>query len=124
MSSFTPDADLELFFDPELIGADVKAQLGPDLPFVIAQRALYNTWTPTQMRPLAKTDYMRSHLSVLSVLTVVSDPGVEAYSAAFDKQRPSHSTYLTLVIIHEPADQRVVAVSCVLSKSSSEDFVR
>ena len=31
MSSFTPDADLKLLFDPELIFADVKAQLGPDL---------------------------------------------------------------------------------------------
>ena len=91
--------------------------------FVIAQRSLYNTLTPTQMRPLAKTDYTCSHLSVFSVLTVVSDPGVEAYSAAFDKQRPSPSTYLTLVIIHKPTDQ-IVAVGCVLSKSSSEDFVR
>ena len=32
MSSSTPDADLEFLFDPELIPADVKAQLGPDLP--------------------------------------------------------------------------------------------
>jgi glucosamine-phosphate N-acetyltransferase len=64
------------------------------------------------MRPLAKTDYTRSHLSVLSVLTVVSDPGVEAYSAAFDKQRLSPSTYFTLVIIHKPTDQ-IVGVGCV-----------
>ncbi|EDR08498.1 uncharacterized protein LACBIDRAFT_235009 [Laccaria bicolor S238N-H82] len=96
MLSFTPDADLELLFDPELIPADVKSQLGPDL----------------HIRPLAKTDYTRSHLSVLSVLTVVTDPGVEAYSAAFDKQRLSTSTYFTLVIIHKPTDQ-IVAVGCV-----------
>ena len=31
MSSFAPDADLELLFDPELILADVKAQIGHDL---------------------------------------------------------------------------------------------
>lgn len=74
------------------------------------------------MRSLAKTDYTCSDLSVLSVLTIVSYPGVETYSAAFDKQRPSSSTYLNLVIIHKPTDQ-IVAVSCVLSKGSSEDFV-
>ena len=85
---------------------------GPIYTFVIAQRALYDTLTPTQIRPLAKTDYTRSHLSVLSVLTVVSDPGVEAYSAAFDRQRLSPSTYFTLVIIDKPTDQ-IVAVGCV-----------
>ncbi|EDR06418.1 uncharacterized protein LACBIDRAFT_154298, partial [Laccaria bicolor S238N-H82] len=94
------NADLELLFDPELIPADVKSQLGPDL----------------HIRPLAKTDYTRSpHLSVLSVLTIVSDPCVEAYSAAFDKHRRSpftYSKYFTVVIIHKPTDQ-IVAVGCV-----------
>ena len=51
--------------------------LGPIYTFVIAQQALYDTLTPTQMRPLAKTGYTRSQISVLSVLTVLSDPGVE-----------------------------------------------
>ena len=123
MSSFTPDADLELLFDPELILADVKAHIGHDLEVRHCSASTVQHTDPTWMRPLAKTDYTCSHLSVLSFLAVVSDPGVEAYSAAFDKQRPSPSTYLTLVIIHKPADQ-IVAVGCVLSKNSSEDFVR
>ena len=80
-----------------------EPSLGPFYTFVIAQQELYDTLTPTQMHPLAKTDYTHSHLLVLSVLTVVSDPGMEAYSAAFDKLRFSPSTYFTLVIIHKPS---------------------
>ena len=54
-----------------------EPSLGPIYTFVIAQQELYDTLTPTQMRPSAKTDYTRSHLLVLSVLTVLSDPAVE-----------------------------------------------
>ena len=97
-----------------------ESSLGPIYAFVIAQQALYDTLTPTQMRPLAKTDYTRPLLLVLSVLTVVSDPGVEAYSAAFEKLRFSPSTYFTLVIIHKPTDQ-IVAVGCVFVE---QKFVR
>ena len=39
---------------------------GPIYTFVIAQQALYDTLTPIQMRPLAKTDYTRSHLLLSS----------------------------------------------------------
>lgn len=76
------------------------------------------------MCPLAKTDYSRSHLPVLSVLAIASDPGVghtqrplkssglEAYSAASDKQRLSPSTYFAFVMIHKPTDP-IVAVGRV-----------
>ena len=77
MSSFTPDADLELLFDPKLIPADVRAQLGPDLHVRHCSASTVRHTHPTQMRPLAKIDYTRSQLLVLSVLTVLSDPGVE-----------------------------------------------
>ena len=58
----------------------------------------------------------------------MSDPGVEAYSTAFDKLRFSPSTYFTLVIIHKPTDQ-IVAVGCVFVEQKfvrawSEHFVR
>jgi glucosamine-phosphate N-acetyltransferase len=45
----------------------------------------------------------------------VSDPGVEAYSTAFNKQRLSPTTYFSLVVI-----QIVVFIAALLSESSSE----
>ncbi|KAJ3528146.1 hypothetical protein NMY22_g9531 [Coprinellus aureogranulatus] len=96
MPKFTPDSELELLFNPELIPASVKAELPPDL----------------HIRPLARTDYHRSHIKVLSVLTSAPDPGLAGYQATFDAQRSLANTYYTLVIINKENDQ-VVAVGCV-----------
>jgi glucosamine-phosphate N-acetyltransferase len=64
------------------------------------------------MRPLASTDYNRGHLAVLSVLTVVSDPGEAAWLAQFNAMRAATRTYYTLVIVDKNSDQ-IVAVGCV-----------
>ncbi|EAU87181.1 glucosamine 6-phosphate N-acetyltransferase [Coprinopsis cinerea okayama7 len=96
MTKFTPDSALQLLFDPNLIPAHVKAELPPDL----------------HMRPLARTDYHRSHIPILSVLTQAPDPGFAGYQATFDAQRACPDTYYTLVIVHKPTDQ-IVAVGCV-----------
>ncbi|KAH9475816.1 putative glucosamine 6-phosphate N-acetyltransferase 2 [Psilocybe cubensis] len=96
MPSFTPDSQLDLLFSPELIPASVKAELGSDL----------------HMRPLAKTDITRSHLSVLSVLTTTPDLTVAQYEQAFNALRACPNTYFTLVIVNRGTDQ-IVGVGSV-----------
>ncbi|KAH9925810.1 acyl-CoA N-acyltransferase [Fomitopsis serialis] len=61
---FTTDSELDLLFPAEHIPDEARKQLHPDL----------------HLRPLASTDYRRGHLSVLSVLTVVTDPGEDAWA--------------------------------------------
>ncbi|KAI0071609.1 acyl-CoA N-acyltransferase [Panus rudis PR-1116 ss-1] len=93
---FTPDSQLDLLFPPEYIPQDVKSQLHPDL----------------HIRPLASTDYRRGHLNILSVLTVVSDPGEEAWVAQFNALRAAARTYYSIVIVDKNSD-RIVAVGTV-----------
>jgi glucosamine-phosphate N-acetyltransferase len=64
-----------------------------------------------QIRPLSRTDYNRSHLSVLSILSVVTDPGLSAYQARFDLLHAAPRTNYTLVIIDKHSDQIVVVGS-------------
>ncbi len=56
------------------------------------------------MRPLARTDYSRSHLSVLAVLTSTPDLTVEQYTQAFDTLRSCPNTYYTVVIVSRATD--------------------
>ncbi|KAL9712322.1 Glucosamine-phosphate N-acetyltransferase-like protein [Leucoagaricus gongylophorus] len=93
---WTPDHALDLLFHPDIIPVQVRRELHQDL----------------HIRPLARTDYGRSHLSVLSVLTVVTDPGLAAYQARFDLLRAAPRTNFTLVIVDKPTDQ-IVAVGSV-----------
>ncbi|KII85362.1 hypothetical protein PLICRDRAFT_312787 [Plicaturopsis crispa FD-325 SS-3] len=96
MPSFTPDSSLELLFPSNLISAEVRAALPADL----------------HIRPLASTDYKRGHLAVLSMLTVVSDPGEAAWVAQFHAMREAPHTYYPLVILDKPSDT-IVGVGCV-----------
>ncbi|KAG7095231.1 hypothetical protein E1B28_006006 [Marasmius oreades] len=95
-SSFTPDDGLDLFFSPELIPDQVKKQLPGDL----------------HIRPLASSDYHRGHLAVLSVLTVVTDPGEDAWVEQFRTMRATSGTYYPIVIVDKASD-KVVGVGCV-----------
>ena len=63
------------------------------------------------MRPLASTDYRRGHLNVLAVLTVVTDPGEEAWIEQFYAQKAA-GNYYTLVVVDRASD-RIVGVGCV-----------
>ncbi|EMD36433.1 hypothetical protein CERSUDRAFT_115443 [Gelatoporia subvermispora B] len=92
---YTPDAELDLMFPPEQIPADVKAALPQDL----------------HIRPLASSDYRRGHLSVLSVLTVVTDPGEAAWVAQFNAMRAAPRTYYSIVIVDH--SDKIVAVGTV-----------
>jgi len=93
---FTPDSELDLLFPAEYIPKDVKALLHQDL----------------HIRPLASTDYRRGHLSILQVLTIVSDPGEEAWVKQFNAFRDAPRTYYSIVIVDKPTD-RIVAVGTV-----------
>ncbi|KAF8904600.1 acyl-CoA N-acyltransferase [Mucidula mucida] len=95
-SKFTPDSELELLFSPEIITNEVRRELHKDL----------------HIRPLASTDYHRGHLAVLSVLTVVTDPGEAAWVDQFHAMRDAQRTYYPIVIIDKASD-RIVAVGCV-----------
>ena len=65
-----------------------------------------------QIRPLASTDYRRGYLSVLSVLTVVTDPGEDAWVAQFNHWKSAPHTYYGIVIVDKASD-RIVAVGTV-----------
>ncbi|KAI0724934.1 hypothetical protein C8Q72DRAFT_643977 [Fomitopsis betulina] len=93
---FTTDSELDLLFPTEHIPDEARKQLPPDL----------------HLRPLAATDYQRGHLNVLSVLTVVTDPGEEAWRAQFEACRAAPRTYYTIVIVDKNTD-RIVAVGTV-----------
>jgi len=93
---FTADSELDLLFPAEYISNEVKAQLHPSL----------------HLRPLASTDYKRGHLNILSVLTVVSDPGEAAWVAQFNAFRSAPNTYYSIVIVDKQTD-RIVAVGTV-----------
>ena len=88
---FTPDSELDLLFSPDLISAEVKKALHPDV----------------HIRPLAATDYRRGYLTVLSILTASPDPGEAAWLAHFNTLRAIPSTYYTLVIIDKKTDKVV-----------------
>lgn len=65
-----------------------------------------------QMRPLAKTDLARGHLSVLSVLTSTPNLTEEQYQQAFETLRGCNNTYFTLVIVSKATDS-IVGVGTV-----------
>ncbi|PCH37200.1 acyl-CoA N-acyltransferase [Wolfiporia cocos MD-104 SS10] len=93
---FAPDSELDLLFPADYIPDDAKKELHPDL----------------HLRPLASTDYRRGHLDVLSVLTVVSDPGEAAWVEQFNALRAASHTYYSIVIVDKASD-RIVAVGTV-----------
>ncbi|CAL1710898.1 unnamed protein product [Somion occarium] len=93
---FTLDNQLDLLFPSEYIPEDVKSQLHPDL----------------HIRPLASSDYRRGHLDILSVLTVVTDPGEDAWIAQFNAMRAAPKTYYSIVIVDKKSD-RIVAVGTI-----------
>jgi glucosamine-phosphate N-acetyltransferase len=69
---------------------------------------------------LASDDYNRGHLEVLKVLSVVTDPGYQAYQAHFESMLPAtpltspkqQQTYYVISIVHKETDQ-VVATGTV-----------
>ncbi|WFD36999.1 glucosamine-phosphate N-acetyltransferase [Malassezia cuniculi] len=93
---FTPDADLELSFAPELIPAEIDAEL--------EKHGLH-------IRPLASSDYRRGHLDVLSVLTKVGDPGEEAWVARYNELVKA-GIYNVAVIVSRETD-RIVSTGTV-----------
>ncbi|KAF4609857.1 hypothetical protein D9613_010437 [Agrocybe pediades] len=105
---FTPDSELELLFSPSLIPQDVAAQLGADL----------------HMRPLAKTDLYRSHLSVLSVLTSTPQLSESQYFHAFETLRSCPNTYFTIVIVSKETDQIIAVGSLFMEQKFTRNLGR
>jgi len=108
MPSFTPDSELDLLFSPSLIPGEVKAQLGADL----------------HMRPLARTDHSRSHLSVLAVLTSTPDLTAEQYIQAFETLRSCPNTYYTVVIVSRETDTIVGVGSIFMEQKFTRNLGR
>jgi glucosamine-phosphate N-acetyltransferase len=94
--TFTPDSELDLLFPSNYISQEVRDTLPADC----------------HIRPLASTDYRRGHLSVLSVLTVVTDPGEDAWLAQFNALRAAVNTYYSIVIVNKETD-RIVGAGAV-----------
>lgn len=67
---------------------------------------------PIQLRPLAATDYHRSHLSVLEVLTQTPDMGFAAYQSQFRTMANTPKTYFIIAIVDKNTDA-VIGTGCV-----------
>ncbi|KAF8965462.1 hypothetical protein BDZ97DRAFT_2074736 [Flammula alnicola] len=76
------------------------------------------------MRPLAKTDHSRSHLSVLSVLTSTPELSVEQYEQAFATLLSCPNTYYTLVIVSRETDSIVGVGSVFLEQKFTRNLGR
>ncbi|KAJ9479353.1 Glucosamine 6-phosphate N-acetyltransferase [Pseudozyma hubeiensis] len=90
-SNLTPESELQLAFDPNLIPQASKDLLPEDIT----------------VRPLASDDYNRGHLRVLADLTQAPDIGFTTWSKQFALQVASPNTYYPIVFIHTPTDQIV-----------------
>ena len=112
---FTPDNELDLLFPSEYIPQATRDALPADCHvrnLVWSDRSCSACLScMLQLRPLASTDYERGHLAVLSVLTVVSDPGEEAWLAQFNALRAAVNTYYSIVIVNKHTDRIVGAGS-------------
>lgn len=76
------------------------------------------------MRPLAKSDHSRSHLSVLAVLTSTPDLTVEQYTQAFETLRSCPNTYYTVVIVSRTTDTIVGVGSIFMERKFTRNLGR
>ena len=111
---FTQDHELDLLFPTDQVPADVRKQLPQELHVRTQPQPQIYPLNPffIQIRPLASSDYARGHLDILAVLTVVSDPGEDAWRAQFEALRATPRTYYPIVIVDRASD-RIVAVGTV-----------
>ncbi|CED82326.1 Glucosamine-phosphate N-acetyltransferase [Phaffia rhodozyma] len=99
---FTTDDKLDLLFDPELISSDVKEALADGF----------------HIRPLSTTDYKRSHLELLSVLTVAPVISEEVYADVVGdmKLRGRRGGYFPVVIVQHETDQLVATGTLLIER--------
>ena len=76
-----------------------------------------------QVRPLASDDYNRGHLEVLKVLSVVTDPGLQAYQEHFNSMLPptpstvtKPQTYYVISIVDRATDKIVATGSLFIER--------
>lgn len=73
---------------------------------------------------MASDDYTRGHLEVLKVLSVVTDPGFQAYQAHFESMLPpvplaspkQQQTYYVISIVHRGTDKVVATGSLFIER--------
>jgi glucosamine-phosphate N-acetyltransferase len=77
----------------------------------------------SQIRPLASDDYDRGHLEVLKVLSVVTDPGLQAYQEHFNAMLPASpstatkpQTYYVISIVQRSTDKVVATGSLFIER--------
>ena len=97
-STFTPDEELDLLFDPALIPPSVQASLPEHL----------------HIRPLASTDLMRSHFGLLQTLTIAPPMAPSHYTSLFTHLKSCPDTYYILVVIDQKSDQMVAHGAIVI----------
>jgi glucosamine-phosphate N-acetyltransferase len=76
-----------------------------------------------QVRPLASDDYNRGHLEVLKVLSVVTDPGLQAYQEHFNSMLPASpstatkpQTYYVISVVQRSTDKVVATGSLFIER--------
>jgi len=133
-SSFIPDSELQLLFDPSIIPEHIIKSLPDDLHVRYAIPSVPHNLTnkfSVQIRPLASTDISRGHFSVLNVLSPSPTPSVEAYKDHFNLLRTVNAstssinstnplvkapTYLVLAIVSKANDQVVATGSLFIER--------
>lgn len=100
MSLPAPDSSLQLAFDATLIPSTLSATLPAGL----------------HLRPLASTDYHRSHLALLSTLTQAPDVGEEAWTARFNEMVQLKGSYYPIVVVDSSSDQLVATGTLLVER--------
>ncbi|ORY90070.1 acyl-CoA N-acyltransferase [Leucosporidium creatinivorum] len=100
MSLPAPDSSLKLAFDATLIPSTLSATLPPGL----------------HLRPLASTDYHRSHLALLATLTQAPDIGEESWTARFDEMVALKGSYYPVVVVDSSSDQLVATGTLLIER--------
>lgn len=100
MASSAPDSALKLAFDATLIPKHLSDTLPAGL----------------HLRPLASTDYRRSHLTLLSTLTQTPDIGEQAWTARFDELIALKGTYYPVVVVDTASDQLVATGNLLVER--------
>jgi glucosamine-phosphate N-acetyltransferase len=100
MSLPAPDSSLQLAFDATLIPSTLSATLPTGL----------------HLRPLASTDYRRSHLALLATLTQAPDIGEEAWTGRFHEIVALKGTYYPVVVVESSSDQLVATGTLLIER--------
>ncbi|KAK8843370.1 hypothetical protein IAR55_007027 [Kwoniella newhampshirensis] len=100
VTSFTPDEELHLLFDPRLVPPSLRRAMPEDV----------------HVRPLSVTDLLRGHFELLCDLRQSPALAPSVYHAIFTHLKTCPGTYYILVMVDRDTDQLVASGTLVVER--------